>query len=111
VSSPCLKPILPLFSLAPLQFAGVSFIVLSIFFGMQRGGASVKQGGKNLGLPFQVLNWTNAVVGVFLIFGPGEPGPRVNVLGFQMMVGAALGFFAIYSNLKSCAQAMLVYGE
>jgi hypothetical protein len=47
---------------------------------------------------------------VFL-FSCVQPAPKSNVIGFQMMIAAAMGFFAVYTNLKSVAQALFVFSQ
>lgn len=53
-------------------FAGLSFIALGIYYGRQRGGDDWRGSGSMLPGSFIILNVINAIIGVFLIFGPGE---------------------------------------
>ena len=93
------------------QLGGVAFVALGIFFGISHGGADLRGSSSSLGVGFLALNGVNALFGVFLLFGPGPSvlgGPRINLLGLQLMVGAGLGFYAAYTNLKAVAQALFV---
>ena len=47
---------------------------------------------------------------VFMLFGPSPTlGPRVSILGFQILMGCCIGFYATYTNHKAATWALFVY--
>jgi len=88
--------------------AGVLFIGLGIYYGMQHGGQSWKGDGSELGRAFLVLNTLNAFMGIILLFGPGTPAPRCNWIGFMLVCASAVGYYSAYSNLRSASKALFV---
>lgn len=91
-----------------MLLGGLSIVGMGIYFGLRRSGDDWKGSGSSLPMSFMILNLLNAIIGVFLLFGPGEPGPRVNALGFQLLVLTSVGFYTAYTNLKAAAMAWFV---
>jgi hypothetical protein len=50
---------------SPFQFAGLTFIVIAIWFGLQRGGDDWKGSGSSLPGSFLMINVANIIVGIF----------------------------------------------
>lgn len=48
---------------------------------------------------------------VSVTFGPGAPGPRANVVGYQLLVAAAIGFYCFYTSLKAVTKAVFVISQ
>jgi hypothetical protein len=94
----------------PCLSQSLTFSGIILGTGIEHGGNDWRGSASNLHMSFIILNAVNIILAVFLLFGPDETmaNGRSAVLGFLMLLNAAVGFYACYTNFKAPLQAFFV---